>query len=76
MTHKQECMANQAVIVIKQLMDKDNMNRGDACKVWYESKTKEEIIKRDLYYISGMRCYWELMLELSKHKNWMNDWFG
>ena len=68
-------LENQSEIVIRQLQLENGLSLEKATNTWYCSKTKEEVEKRDLYFISGMRCYWELMLELEKDSRWMRDSF-
>ena len=44
-------------------------------KLWFNSKTYNEIVNRGLTYISAMRAYYELNLELKKSTEWMKKDF-
>lgn len=51
------------------------LSRQDAMTLWFSSQTYEDIIRRKLTYISAMRGYWELNLELEKNPKWMTEDF-
>lgn len=65
----------QTEVVIRQLMGADGLSKEKAISIWMKSKTKAEIEKRNLYFTSGMRCYWELKLEIANDRRWMRDEF-
>lgn len=64
----------QSNVVIEQLI-KNGYTMENATKCWYNSKTRNQIITNHLGYVSGMRCYWELSLELSNDSRWMKEPF-
>ncbi len=66
---------SQTNIVVKQLITTNKLSREDALNKWMYSKTKEELEKRKLFYVSGIRCYVELMYELNNDPKWMKDAF-
>lgn len=68
-------LSNQSQIVITQLVKEHNMQVNVATDKWYSSKTKELIERNGLGYVSGMRCYWELQLELTNDPRWMKEPF-
>lgn len=51
------------------------MNRESAYNTWFNSKTRNYIIKNNLYWVSGMHCYWELCLELGNSDDWLKELF-
>lgn len=66
----------QTNTVIKNLVTRGGFSNEQAYNVWYNSKTRAEIERLGLDYISGMRCYYELQFELWKDPRWMNEPFG
>lgn len=64
-------LSSQSIVVLNQLMKNNNMTRQQAMDTWFKSKTKAELEKRKLFFVSGMRCYWELTLELDGDSRWM-----
>ncbi len=68
-------LKSQSVVVLNKLMENDKMTRQQATDTWFNSRTKTELEKRKLFFVSGMRCYWELKLELSEDSRWMSDTF-
>lgn len=66
-------LSSQSEVVIRQLMERDKLSRGDAVSLWYKSRTKRAIEEAGTFYISGMRCYWELTLELANDPKWMKE---
>ncbi len=61
--------------VIEQLEKNNNLARQQACNTWYQSKTRQRIINENLYYASGMRCYYELLFELNNDIRWFSEPF-
>lgn len=68
-------LSSQSEVVIKQLMLDKKLSRTQAMDIWFKSKTKKVLEDNKLFYVSGMRCYWELTLELSGNENWMKESF-
>lgn len=68
-------LSSQAKIVVKQLVLYNNMTVQAAFTVWNRSQTKRYLEKNKLDYVSGMRCYWELCLELNKDRRWLKEPF-
>ena len=66
---------SQSITIIGQIMKDKKLSRQDAMTLWFSSKTYKEIIRRKLTYISAMRGYWELNLELEKNPKWMTEDF-
>ena len=60
-------------VVVNQLMKQNNKSRREAIRIWYTSKTREYVRSNKLGFVSGMRCYWELTLELSNDPRWLNS---
>lgn len=69
-------MKIESEVVIKQLVTQHNMDILSASNLWFNSRTLKEILKAGLVYASGMRCYWELMLELNHDDRWMTSPFA
>lgn len=65
----------QTNIVVKQLMSRNKMSRREAFDTWEMSKTKKYLEDNNLDYVSGMRCYWELLLELNNDRRWLHTPF-
>lgn len=65
----------QSKTVVQQLMANRNMSEEQAMAFWFNSETFKEIRRKELSYISGMRAYWELELEIKKDPRWMDDPF-
>ena len=74
---KSELFENQTKIVIEALMREKRMGRADAMKLWYTSKTKEIVqgSGTDLSFVSGARCYDELIMEIERYPHWMKGSF-
>lgn len=66
---------SQSITIIEHIMRDKNATRQDAMKLWFNSKTYNEIVNRGLTYISAMRAYYELNLELKKSPEWMKKDF-
>lgn len=66
---------SQTLVVIKHLMKLNGMQRNQAMLVWAKSKTKARLEELELFYVSGMRCYYELQLEIENNPKWMRDPF-
>ena len=66
---------SQSITIIEHIMKDNNASRKDAMKLWFNSKTYNEIIKRKLTYISAMRAYYELNLEIKGSSEWMKNDF-
>lgn len=66
---------SQSITIIEHLIKEDKMSRESAIKLWFNSKTYNEIIKRNLTYISAMRAYFELRLEKENDSEWMQKPF-
>lgn len=69
-------MKSESELVIKQLVENHNMDIISAANIWFNSKTLKEILRLGFIYASGMRCYWELMLELNHDDRWMASPFA
>ena len=66
---------SQSITIVENLMNYDNMSREGAMKLWFNSKTYHEILRRRLTYISAMRAYSELKLENENNSEWMENTF-
>ncbi len=66
---------SQSETIIDTLINKNNMSREQAIKFWFTSMTYNEIMRRNLTYISAMRAYTELEMEHQKHPDWMKNEF-
>ena len=66
---------SQTKVVIRQLITLDNKTLEEAHTLWFGSKTKQYLEENSLYYVSGMRCYWELCLELACDSRWLYEPF-
>lgn len=66
---------SQTTIVIKQLMINNKMSRTDAFDTWMQSKTKKKLEELNIFYVSGIRCYVELIYELNGDPKWMKESF-
>lgn len=66
---------SQSITVIEHIIDNKHISRESAIKLWFNSKTYKEIIRRDLTFISAMRAYYELELEYKKSPDWMTKSF-
>ena len=66
---------SQSITVIEHIMKDNNASRQDAIKLWFNSKTYNEIVSRKLTYISAMRAYYELNLEIKGSSEWMKNDF-
>lgn len=66
---------SQSITVVEHIMKDNNISREDAIKMWFNSKTYNEIVNRKLTYISAMRAYYELKLEYQKSPDWMRNSF-
>ena len=42
---------------------------------WEMSKAKKYLENNSLDYVSSMRCYWELLLELNNDRRWLHTPF-
>ena len=68
-------LSSQSEIVIKQLMIDKKMTRNQALTCWYNSKTKKILEEKNMYYVSGIRCYVELIYEMANNSKWMQEPF-
>lgn len=66
---------SQSITIIERIMKDKNASRQEAMKLWFNSKTYNEIVARKLNYISAMRAYYELNLEIKKSPEWMKNDF-
>lgn len=66
---------SQSITILETIMKDKKLSRQDALTLWFSSNTYKEIIRRKLTYISAMRGYWELNLELEKNPKWMTEDF-
>lgn len=66
---------SQSITVIERIMKDNKVSRQEAMKIWFNSKTYNEIINRKLTYISAMRAYYELNLEIKRSSEWMKNDF-
>ena len=63
------------IYIMVNLCRDNGMNRESAYNTWFNSKTRNYIINNNLYWVSGMRCYWELCLELGNSDDWLKEPF-
>lgn len=68
-------LENQSRTVIENLIKNNNMTLSDATRAWHNSRTKQALVEKGLSFVSGMRCYWELQLELRNDPRWMSEPF-
>lgn len=66
---------SQSLTVVEQIMKDSKLSRKEAMKLWFNSKTYKEIVRRKLTYISAMRAYYELGLEINGNPDWMEKEF-
>ncbi len=66
---------SQSELIVGFIMKNHDMNREEAMKAWYNSKTYAEINKRELFYISATRAYSELLMEWDNNDEWMRNPF-
>ena len=64
---------SQSITLIEHLIKHKGMSREEACKLWFNSKTYKEIIRRNVTYLSAMKALFELERELSNHPEWMKN---
>lgn len=67
----------QTSVVIEHLVKDNNLSIADATRLWYNSKTKKIMHDsgKDYSFVSPMRCYDELMMEMTGHPRWMRGQF-
>lgn len=73
--YKEVPFESQSITIIERIMEYDSMSREQAMQTWFMSKTYNEIIARGLTYISAMRAYFELKLEMEGNPEWMQKEF-
>jgi len=61
----------QSEILVGLLMQHRNLSREVAIKVWFNSKTYKEILRRGLTFMSATCAYSELVMELNNNPRWM-----
>ena len=66
---------SQSETIIEKLIADKDLNREQAMKLWFRSKTYSEIVRRCITYISAMRAYTELEMELKNNGEWMRNPF-
>ena len=66
---------NQSELIVGYIMQNYNMDRENAMKAWYNSRTYSEIYNRRLFYVSATRAYSELLMEWQNSDEWMRDPF-
>lgn len=66
---------SQSITVVEKIMKDSNISRKEAEKIWFNSKTYSEILRRKLTFISAMRAYYELGLEINGNPDWMRKEF-
>ena len=66
---------SQSETIIEKLINDKELSREQAIKLWLKSKTYGEIIKRNITFVSAMRAYNELDMELNNHSEWMRNSF-
>ena len=66
---------SQSETIIEKLVEDKNISREEAIKLWLNSKTYEEIVKRKITYISAMRAYIEFEMEQNNDDEWMQNSF-
>lgn len=69
------CYDEQLSVVVNQLQSLNGMSRDLAMYTWMNSKTRKFLLDNNLNYVSGMRCYWELCLELKNDNRWLRTPF-
>lgn len=77
MGDRAELQEMQTKFVIGYIMKDKGLTFGDAAKLWYNSKTKQELhdTEVDYSFVSPTRCYDELLMELSNNPHWMKGQF-
>ena len=66
---------SQSITIIERIMKDKNISRQEALNIWFNSRTYNEIIRRNVTFISAMRAYFELNLELTNNPEWMKNEF-
>ena len=66
---------SQSEIVVDTLVKRNNMTKEQAVRMWFNSRTYNEILRRNITYISAMRTYFELELEINNDPDWMRKEF-
>lgn len=66
---------SQSEIVVDTLVKRNNMTKEQAVRMWFNSRTYNEILRRNITYISAMRAYFELELEINNDPDWMRKEF-
>ena len=66
---------DQSELIIGYIMQNYNMDRENAIKAWFGSRTYAEICGRRLFYISATRAYSELLMEWQNNDEWMRNPF-
>ena len=64
---------SQSITLVEHLIKDEKMTREQAIKLWFNSETYKEIIKRIITYISAMKALFELERELTNHPEWMKN---
>ena len=75
MINKEDPFWSQSETLIEHLVDERGYSEEAAEKLWFNSKTYKEIIRRELTYISAMRALYELDKELEGKTDWMDKPF-
>ena len=60
-------LKSQSEVVVRNLTEQQGLSRVDAINLWYKSRTKRYLEENNLFFVSGMRCYIELMYEINKN---------
>ena len=66
---------SQSETIVNRLVKIRDINREQAIKMWFGSKTYKEILLRNLTYISAMRAYMELEMENNNDPEWFQNEF-
>ena len=66
---------SQSETILETLVKEKGMSIQEASTLWFNSRTYNEIVKRQLTYISAMRGLFELNKELNNDPTWMKPPF-
>lgn len=73
---EQDYFDEQSKVVINELMRLKGYTREKAVRMWMTSNTKKIIQdERGRSFVSGARCYDELLLEFSNNSHWLRNEF-
>lgn len=76
MNDENNLFQSQSETILERLVEYRHMTREQAFKCWFNSATYKEILRRRLTYISAMRAYTELDMELNHDPLWFKKLFN